>query len=57
MLVGGVIGNVVEDEPKAARVNLLRQSAEGRHITKQRINRHMVAHVIAEIIHRRTIDG
>lgn len=57
MLIGSVIGNVVHDKLQPGRMDRVHQLAEGLHIPKQRIDRGMVGHVIAEVRHRRRIYG
>ena len=57
MAVGGVTEHLVDDDPDAALVGFLKQPVEVFQGTEQWIDFAVVAHVVAEILHRRLEEG
>ena len=57
MLIGGVIGYEVENDLDPSPVRLAEQAHEILKITEDRVDAAVVRDVIAEIGHRRGIDG
>ena len=52
MLVGGMIGDVVEDDFQVATMRLGEEEVEVGQGAKQRVNRGIVGDVVAEVGHR-----
>ncbi len=57
MLVGGVVRHEIQDDLQAARVRLLEERVEVGERAEQRMNRAVVANVVAEVPHRGGKDG
>ena len=56
VLVGGVVGDPVQEHAEVARVRLGEQRVEGREVAEERIDVAVVGHVVAEVGHRRAVD-
>jgi 3-hydroxybutyryl-CoA dehydrogenase len=57
VLVRGVVGHPVQQHAKVARVGLVDESVEGREVAEERVDVAVVGDVVAEVGHRRAVDG
>jgi hypothetical protein len=55
--IGGVVGHPVEQHPDVAGVRLGQQRVEGGEVAEQRVDVAVVGDVVAEVGHRRAVDG
>jgi hypothetical protein len=55
MLVGTVIGDKIQDDFEVAPMCLADQSIEIRERAEQRVDRGIVLHIVAEVLHRRRV--
>ena len=51
MLVGGVIGDKIQDHPQPARMRRRQQSVEVAQGPEQRIDAGVIGHIVAEVSH------
>ena len=56
MLIRGVIGNPIDDDAQPQRMGFGQHRIERRHVTEDRVDIAVVADVIAEIGHRRSVE-
>ena len=57
MLVGGVVGDPVQDHLDSARVTIFNQPVQAFQAAKDRVDVAVVGHVVAEVGHGRGVDG
>ena len=56
VLVGGVVGDPVDEDPEVARVRLGEQRVEGGEVAEERVDVAVVGDVVAEVGHRRAVE-